>query len=119
MALPRCCWSSAPGAPPLWPRATLGSWRCTSRVVTASVEAWVRQAADHSFDVIFADPPYELETTAVEDLLTVVLGHGWLAESGLVVVERSSRSSPLAWPAGLTPLRPRAYGETVLYFADR
>ncbi len=85
-------------------------------VVTASVEAWVRQPADHTFDVIFADPPYEFETTAVEDLLTVVLEHGWLAESGLVVVERSSRSSPIPWPAGLTPLRPRAYGETVLYF---
>ncbi len=87
-------------------------------VVTAAVEVWARQTATHSYDVIFADPPYEVPTGNVEDLVSGVLASGWLAESGLVVVERSSRTTPLTWPAGLTPRRPRSYGETVLYLAE-
>lgn len=88
-------------------------------VVTAPVDIWVRQSAIHSYDVIFADPPYELATHEVEDLLSAILEHGWLAESGLVIVERSSRSSPITWPVGLTPRRSRSYGETLLVFAER
>lgn len=88
-------------------------------VVTATVEAWVRQPADCSFDVVFADPPYEFPTDAVEPLVAGLLASGWLAAGGLFVVERSSRSTRPTWPAGLRPGRPRSYGETVLYLAER
>ena len=88
-------------------------------MVTDPVERWVRRPADQSFDVVFADPPYELATAAVADLLAAVLAGGWSASSGLVVVERSSRSEPIGWPAGLGSGWTRSYGETVLHFAER
>jgi 16S rRNA (guanine966-N2)-methyltransferase len=89
------------------------------RVVTDPVERWVGQPADQCFDVVFADPPYELATAAVADLLAALLDNGWSAASGLMVVERSSRSEPIGWPAGMRPGRTRSYGETVLHFAER
>lgn len=89
------------------------------RVVTETVERWARRPADHPFDVIFADPPYGLETPALEDLLGLILDSGWSAPAGIVVVERSSRSVEIAWPAGLRPSRSRTYGESVLQVAQR
>jgi len=39
-----------------------------------------------------------------------------LVPDALVVVERSGRSGPLPWPAGLTGDRERQYGETMLWY---
>jgi 16S rRNA (guanine966-N2)-methyltransferase len=36
-----------------------------------------------------------------------------------VVVERSSRGAPMAWPGGLCAVAERRYGETVLWYARR
>lgn len=87
-----------------------------ARVVTIRVERWVQSLADRAYDVVFADPPYEL--AGVDDLVTALLDHGWLADNGLVVVERSSRSEPPTWPAALVEHWERRYGETTLYFAQ-
>ena len=43
----------------------------------------------------------------------------WLAPDGLVVVERSARDMPFAWPDVLGARWHRRYGETTLYFATK
>jgi 16S rRNA (guanine966-N2)-methyltransferase len=68
------------------------------------------------YDVVFADPPYPLENAEVEEVLGLLVAHGWLAQAALVVVERSSRTPEPAWPGGLSRLRRKAYGETVLWY---
>jgi 16S rRNA (guanine966-N2)-methyltransferase len=68
------------------------------------------------YDVVYLDPPYSLPTGEVVQVLDALLGGGWLAPDGLVVVERSRRSDPLPWPAGLTGDRERQYGETMLWY---
>ena len=68
------------------------------------------------FDVAFLDPPYALADAAVQADLEA-LGRGWLAPGALVVLERSSRGSEPAWPAGYEPLRVKRYGETALAYA--
>ncbi len=68
------------------------------------------------FDVVYADPPYPLPTADVEAVLAALVAHGWLHDDSLVVVERATRSDPLAWPAGLVGDRERRYGETVLWY---
>lgn len=88
-----------------------------ARVVTIRVERWVQSPADRAYDIVFADPPYEL--AAVDDLIAALLDHGWLADNGLVVVERSSRSAPPTWPEGLQQSWHRRYGETTIWFAQR
>jgi 16S rRNA (guanine966-N2)-methyltransferase len=94
----------------------ISSLGLAARVLTTKVEALVRQPAEVSYDVVFADPPYDLKAAAVEAVLAAVVEHGWVAPDGLVVVERSRRGSDLSWPPGFDAGWSRRYGETVLFF---
>ena len=76
------------------------------------------QGTTAEFDVVFADPPYDLDTAAVEADLVALVRHGWLSEDAMVIVERSARSPEISWPAGFTVAKPRRYGETRLEIAD-
>lgn len=96
--------------------ANLSALGLSARVHTGRVEAVVRQPADTPYDVVFADPPYDLESTALDPVLSAVVEHGWVAPDGLVVVERSRRSPDLRWPAGFDGGWSRRYGETMLFF---
>jgi 16S rRNA (guanine966-N2)-methyltransferase len=66
-------------------------------------------------ELVFADPPYDLSGEAVTAFLAAVVG-GWLAESAILVVERSVRSGELSWPDGVAPVMNRRYGEGVLWY---
>ena len=87
-----------------------------ARVQISRVEQLVQRAADTTYDIVFADPPYDLEESAVERVLTSVVQQGWVAADGLLVVERSRRSAGLRWPAAFDDGWSRRYGETVLLF---
>jgi 16S rRNA (guanine(966)-N(2))-methyltransferase RsmD len=70
-------------------------------------------------DLVLVDPPYgsgEPELTAV----LARLAAGWMAEDGILVVERSTRSPEPAWPPGIRRSgKPRRYGETTVWLAER
>ena len=83
------------------------------------VRALLRRPAEARFDVVFADPPYDVPTPAVEQLLADLDAHGWLNRSALVMVERSGRTPAPAWPASVPETWSRAYGETTVYFGGR
>jgi 16S rRNA (guanine966-N2)-methyltransferase len=68
------------------------------------------------FDVVFADPPYALAGESVTAVLAALADQGWLAGGALVVVERSTRSGPVDWPAGYELDRSRRYGEGTLWY---
>ncbi|HZX02341.1 16S rRNA (guanine(966)-N(2))-methyltransferase RsmD [Kribbella sp.] len=70
------------------------------------------------FDLVFADPPYKLETAELQDVLTGLAAHGWLAEDAVLVVERGKRE-PWEWPEGFAALRDRKYGEARLWYGHR
>ncbi|MDX2967995.1 16S rRNA (guanine(966)-N(2))-methyltransferase RsmD [Kribbella solani] len=70
------------------------------------------------FDLVFADPPYKLETAELQDVLTGLAANGWLAADAVVVVERGKRE-PWDWPAGFAALRDRKYGEARLWYGHR
>ena len=72
-----------------------------------------------AFDVVFADPPYLLSSYDLSELLATMVVQGWVAEDGLVVIERSSRSEPLTWPEDPADTWTRDYGESVLHFWQR
>jgi 16S rRNA (guanine966-N2)-methyltransferase len=67
-------------------------------------------------DVVFADPPYAMPDAEVSDVLTALLGAGWLAPGAVVAVERATRSGPPQWPAGYAADRARKYGEATLWY---
>jgi 16S rRNA (guanine966-N2)-methyltransferase len=86
-------------------------------VVTRSVRGHLAEADPSAYDVVFSDPPYPLATEQVVEDLRLLGERGWLAEDSLVVVERSSRGEPVAWPEGFEAGKVRSYGETSLSFA--
>lgn len=69
-------------------------------------------------DLVFADPPYKLETVELQEVLTTLVERGWLAEDAVVVVERAKRE-PWEWPEGFAALRDRKYGEARLWYGHR
>jgi 16S rRNA (guanine966-N2)-methyltransferase len=68
------------------------------------------------YDVAFLDPPYALADSEVLADLETLVAQGWLGPEAVVVVERSTRSGEVVWPAGLTGARSRKYGETTLWY---
>ncbi|MEV0289428.1 MULTISPECIES: 16S rRNA (guanine(966)-N(2))-methyltransferase RsmD [unclassified Kribbella] len=87
-------------------------------VLTRPVEKVAAGGAQGPFDLVYADPPYQLETAEVQDVLTSLAEGGWLAEDAVVVVERGKRE-PWEWPDGFAALRDRKYGEARLWYGHR
>jgi 16S rRNA (guanine966-N2)-methyltransferase len=91
-----------------------------ARVIARPVAVYLAGEPHQPFDLVFADPPYELGTAQVVDLLGALGRPGWLAPDAFVVVERSARTAASPWPDGfITPVRERRYGEGVLWYGRR
>lgn len=73
-------------------------------------------SAPDRFDVVWFDPPYDLDDAEL-DRLVALAAEAALAGDGLLVVERSSRSRPPAFPEGMTRWTSR-YGETAVHYAQ-
>ena len=71
-----------------------------------------------AYDICFADPPYAADAHQLASLLGAV-GERWLAPDAVVVVERASRDRTWTWPAGLSAVRSRRYGDTTLWYGRR
>ncbi|MFG1953298.1 16S rRNA (guanine(966)-N(2))-methyltransferase RsmD [Micromonospora sp. NPDC048830] len=91
-----------------------------ARLVSGRVATVLAAGPDGGpYDVVFADPPYAVSDADVTAMLAALVDNGWLAADALVVVERSSRSGPVAWVPGVTGERSRRYGETTLWYGRR
>ncbi len=84
-----------------------------ARVHTASVDAFLR-SAPASYDLVFVDPPYDLDGAALG--VTLALLTPRLTPDARVIVERATRSGAPALPPGLSVLRDKRYGETTLWW---
>lgn len=89
-----------------------------ARVSAGTVESVLAAPAPHGYDVILADPPYAVGNDRLTGILAAVVAGGWLAEHGVLVLERANRDGAPDWPAGLAVRRTRRYGDTVLYWAE-
>lgn len=69
------------------------------------------------FDLVLADPPYEVETSDVNAVLSALAG--WTRAASVAVVERGVGSVPLTWPQGWSAWPVRVYGDTRLELAER
>jgi 16S rRNA (guanine966-N2)-methyltransferase len=83
-------------------------------VITQNVQSFLTNASG-AWDIAFLDPPYDLTEPDLAATLTA-LGDR-LAPDAMVMLERSSRSSEPAWPAGITVERRKTYGDTTLWWA--
>jgi 16S rRNA (guanine966-N2)-methyltransferase len=87
-------------------------------IATTPVAQLLRRSPAQTFDIVFADPPYELESTVVSDQLEQLVTNCWVGTRSLIVVERSRRSPDLVWPLATAKRWSRAYGETILSFGS-
>jgi 16S rRNA (guanine966-N2)-methyltransferase len=87
-------------------------------VASTPVRSHLLSGAPIPFDMIFLDPPYEVSSAEVHEVLTLLVAHHWVASGSTVVVERSRRSGELTWPPGFVCEPGKAYGETMLWFAE-
>ena len=110
----------------------------TVQVVTADVSAWIsrsvgaagndgtghgepgRDTPGHDdtgrYDVMWFDPPYDLPSTKMDEL--IARATGLLVDSGLLVVERSARTAAPTFPEGMEHWS-SSYGQTVVHYAQR
>jgi 16S rRNA (guanine966-N2)-methyltransferase len=68
-----------------------------------------------TFDVVFADPPYDLPASRLAAVLVSLGDAGLVATGAVVAVERRSREA-WEWPPGIEPLRERRYGDTTVWY---
>lgn len=67
--------------------------------------------ATSAFDLIFLDPPYRIADTEVDRVLKGLVEWGFLAEGGLIVMERPGSALP-AMAGPLIVRNGKVYGET-------
>jgi len=79
-------------------------------VLARSVSAYLSSPPERVFDLVFSDPPYDVDAQTI----AADLGHlvSRLAEGALVVVERSTRSRGDIWPEGFEAVLDKSYGDT-------
>jgi 16S rRNA (guanine966-N2)-methyltransferase len=86
------------------------------RVVRANVSGAVcSPPVGGSFDLVLADPPYEVPSDSIHRDLMSAWAAGWFAPDAIVVVERSIRSSS-PFPEVVSQVEQRAYGDTALWY---
>jgi 16S rRNA (guanine966-N2)-methyltransferase len=87
------------------------------RVVRARVGAFVSGPPPGAapFDLVFADPPYDLADRDVDAVLDRLAGPEWLAPDATVVVERPEGAA-ISPPPHLRATWERTFGDTLVVF---
>ncbi|MGH8992733.1 MAG: 16S rRNA (guanine(966)-N(2))-methyltransferase RsmD [Acidimicrobiia bacterium] len=86
-----------------------------ARVIRGDVVAVLGSppAPEGPFDLVLADPPYDLPGEDVATVLTLLAGGGWLAPESVVVIERPPGATV---PPGWVSTWERCYGDTLVLF---
>ncbi len=94
--------------------ASAGSYRLVREDAVAAVRRLA--VAGHSFDVIFADPPYD--SGEIDRILEALATAGLLADDGVLVVEHSPREPGPERAGRLQRTDRRRYGQTNVSFFE-
>ena len=96
---------------------TLGVTGATVR--RGTVAGVLGAGAEKPVDLVFADPPYIVGESEVNEMLSALTNGGWTTAGSVVVVERGASGPELRWPDGWEPWPTRRYGDTRLEMAER
>ena len=73
--------------------------------------------SSHEWDLVFLDPPYDIAAGDLAAILASLATH--VAPHAPIVLEVSSRTAAPQWPASMSVVQTKAYGETTVHFAER
>ena len=86
-----------------------------ARVHQSTVQSFLARTTG-SYDLVFTDPPYDLDDAAMDADLAALAP--LLAPDAVIVIERGKRAAtPLFADVGLELLREKTYGDTRLWWA--
>ena len=95
-------------------RTNVAALGLAATVVAGDVASYGGQGGP--FDVVVADPPYELSDADLASVLIGLARRGSLIAQADVIVERAARSGPFTWPETFLGVRERRYGDTRLCY---
>jgi 16S rRNA (guanine(966)-N(2))-methyltransferase RsmD len=84
-----------------------------------TVASVLAAGADQPVDLVFADPPYDIEAAEIEGMLDALTTRGWTRSGTVAVVERAASGRSLRWPDVWVAWPERKYGDTRLEMAQR
>lgn len=87
------------------------------RVEQAKVETAMAARPAEPYDVVLADPPYDIDPDRLHQVLELLVANGWTAPHSVVVLERALRNGDPRWPEPLAATRTRRYGDTAVHWA--
>ncbi|MGH3450687.1 MAG: 16S rRNA (guanine(966)-N(2))-methyltransferase RsmD [Haloechinothrix sp.] len=99
-------------------RGNVSSLDLGGTVRHGKVEAVVGVRAAAAFDLVLADPPYMVTNADLNGVLGSLAAGGWVAPTGLVVLERAVRDGAVDWPAQFRALRTKNYGDTAVHWGE-
>ncbi|MBC7723140.1 MAG: 16S rRNA (guanine(966)-N(2))-methyltransferase RsmD [Burkholderiaceae bacterium] len=83
-------------------------------VSASRVQSFLTASTGH-WDLVFLDPPYDLDEAELTLNLAALVVR--LAPGAVVLVERGSRSPEPVWPRGIVRDRSKKHGDTTLWWA--
>lgn len=86
------------------------------KVHTKTVFEFLNYTANKPYEIIYIDPPYEVDNVEVEKILKKILALGLLSKFGLVAIERDAKAKSFSWPNGLSELKIRSYGAGAIHY---
>lgn len=86
-----------------------------SHVATASARTYA-EGDGIDYDVVFADPPYEVGDDELAALLALLAPR--LTDDGIIVLERGAKSADPAVPPELELAQQRRYGDTLVRYYE-
>ena len=98
--------------------AAHGQWQTnlSAAAVKQRAQAFAATYSGPAFDVVFADPPYEVSTEDCERLMQTLVDRQLVGDTSMMVLERSSRSPAPQTPRGWHVGDERRYGETIVWY---
>jgi 16S rRNA (guanine(966)-N(2))-methyltransferase RsmD len=84
-----------------------------------TVAAVLAGGAARPVDLVFADPPYEVDDAAISEMLVALVAGGWSTPGTVAVVERWASGPEIGWPDGWSVWSARRYGDTRIELAER
>ena len=86
------------------------------KVHAKTVFEFLNHTASKSYEIIYIDPPYEVDNLEVEKILKKILVLGLLSKFGVVAIERDAKAKSFTWPDGLSELKIRSYGAGAIHY---
>lgn len=89
-----------------------------AEIIVGDVGAIKARLGAQPFDLVLADPPYELASTSISTVLLGLEVSGLLTQSALVIVERTSMDRQSPFPLPWEVLQRRRHGDTTLWYGQ-